>query len=101
VENFSKQKLSQFKLYGNYPNPFNTTTTIRFGLSKQSTIILTIYNILGQKVFEISEENLPAGNHTFNFNASNLISGIYIYKISVVGVDRKNIVASKKMMLLK
>jgi hypothetical protein len=62
---------------------------------------LTVFNILGQKVFEETGKSLAAGEHSFNFNASQLSSGIYIYKIHAVGVNGKNFVASKKMMLLK
>ncbi len=90
-----------YYLSNNYPNPFNPSTTFEFGLPEQSNVTLTIYNVLGQKVFEASEKNLPAGVHSFNFNASNLSSGVYIYNIHAVGINGNNFIASKKMVLMK
>jgi hypothetical protein len=84
-----------------HPNPFNPSTTIKFGLPEQSKVTLSVYNILGQKVFEATEKNLAAGEHSYNFNASQLSSGIYIYNIHAVGINGKDFVASKKMTLLK
>ncbi|MBI1932843.1 MAG: T9SS type A sorting domain-containing protein, partial [Ignavibacteriales bacterium] len=90
-----------YSLDNNYPNPFNPSTTIRFGLPEQSKVTLSVFNILGQKVFELNEQNLSAGSHSFNFDASSLSSGIYIYNINAIGVDGKNFVSTKKMTLLK
>ena len=101
VENYSSNVPNQYYLSNNYPNPFNPSTTIRFGLPEQSEVTLSIFNILGQKVFEETAKNLAAGEHSFNFNASRLSSGVYIYSIHAAGVNGKNFVSSKKMMLLK
>jgi len=90
-----------YYLSNNYPNPFNPTTTIKFGLPEQSDVTLTVFNILGQKVFEETAKSLASGTHSFNFDASKLSSGIYVYTINAAGVNGKNFVASKKMMLLK
>jgi hypothetical protein len=70
-------------------------------LPYQSNVTLSVFNILGQKVFELTENNLASGEHSFDFNASQLSSGIYVYRIHAVGVNGNNFVASKKMMLLK
>jgi Secretion system C-terminal sorting domain len=90
-----------YYLSNNYPNPFNPSTTIRFGLPEQSEVTFTIFNVLGQKVYEETAKNLAAGEHLFNFNASQFSSGVYIYSINATGVNGKNFVSSKKMMLLK
>ena len=92
---------NKYYLSNNYPNPFNPSTAIRFGLPEQSAVTLSIFNILGQKVYEETAKNLAAGEHLFNFNASQLSSGIYIYNIHAVGINGKDFTASKKMMLLK
>ena len=87
---------SDFQLNQNYPNPFNPSTTINFSLAKDVHVILSVYNALGQKVAEIINRNMDAGNHSINFNASNLSSGIYFYELNTGSV---NLV--KKMNLLK
>jgi Secretion system C-terminal sorting domain len=92
---------NSYYLGNNYPNPFNPSTTIKFGLPQQSEVTITIFNVLGQKVFEETAKSLAAGIHSFSFDASQLSSGIYIYNIRAVGANGKNFVASKKMVLLK
>ncbi len=85
-----------FALEQNYPNPFNPTTVIEFALPKQSDVKLAIYNILGEKVAELVNSAMVAGYHSVDFNATNLASGMYIYRIQA-----GNFVSVKKMMLLK
>lgn len=85
-----------FALDQNYPNPFNPSTTIRFSLPEASFVTLKVYNLLGQEVATVVNENLNAGVHQVNFDAKNLTSGIYIYKISAGKYE-----ASKKMLLIK
>ncbi|MEJ2616711.1 MAG: T9SS type A sorting domain-containing protein, partial [Ignavibacteriaceae bacterium] len=85
-----------FSLSQNYPNPFNPTTTIKFGLPKAADVSLVVYDILGRKVTELVHGNLTAGYHTVNFNASNLASGVYFYRIQA-----GDFVSVKKLMLLK
>jgi hypothetical protein len=92
---------ADYSLSNNYPNPFNPSTTIKFGLPQQAKVTLSVYNVLGQKVYEVVEQGLAAGIHSFDFNASNLSSGIYVYSIHANGVNGKNFVESKKMMLIK
>jgi Secretion system C-terminal sorting domain len=101
IKTYSSNVPNQYYLSNNYPNPFNPSTTIRFGLPEQSDVTLTIFNILGQKVFEETAKSLAAGEHLLNFNASRLSSGIYIYSINATSASGKNFVESKKMMLLK
>jgi len=88
---------SQFYVDQNYPNPFNPTTTIRFGLPQASNVDLRIYNILGQEVAVlVNGEFLNAGSYNIKFDASNLSSGTYIYRLQA----GSNVV-TKKMMLIK
>ena len=101
VETYGSEIPNLYYLSNNYPNPFNPTTTIKFGLPQQSNVTFSVFNILGQKVFEATTKNLAAGEHSIDFNASRLSSGIYVYRIEAVGAGGKNFVSSKKMMLLK
>ncbi|MGA3287000.1 MAG: T9SS type A sorting domain-containing protein [Bacteroidota bacterium] len=92
--------VKQFSLGNSYPNPFNPSTTIEFGLPEQSKVTLSVFNILGQKVLELRTD-YAAGNQSYNFDASKLSSGVYIYSMNATGVSGKNFVQSKKMILLK
>jgi len=84
-----------YSLY-NYPNPFNPSTTIEFTLPKSEFVNLKIYNILGEEVVTLVQDKLQAGNHTYQFDGSNLASGIYLYRIEA-GEFRK----ARKMVLIK
>jgi hypothetical protein len=88
--------IRQFNLQQNYPNPFNPTTTINYSLPKAGQVKLTIYNIIGSKVATIVDEYKPAGNYSVQFNASNLASGIYLYRL-----ESGNYSAAKKFILMK
>ncbi len=74
-----------YKLAQNYPNPFNPTTQIAFTIPSAGIVKLNVYNVLGEVVSELVNQNLEAGLHEYEFNASNLTSGIYFYSISVNG----------------
>jgi len=91
----------EYSLAQNYPNPFNPSTKINFGLPEKSDVTLKIFNLLGQEVLTILEKEYSAGNHTVNFNANDLTSGIYIYAISARGINGKIFKNSKKMILMK
>jgi len=86
----------KFILHNNYPNPFNPSTTIRFFVPYNETVTITVYNILGQKVAELLNDKLAAGDHKVVFNAFNLPSGIYLYKVSA-----GNFKLFKRMLLVK
>lgn len=85
-----------FYLYQNYPNPFNPSTHIRFDVAKSGLVTLDVYDITGRKVTELVNEELNAGKYNADFNASNLSSGIYFYRI--VTPDFTGI---RKMILVK
>jgi endo-1,4-beta-xylanase len=87
---------NEYRLYNNYPNPFNPTTTIEFSLSENCDIHLVVYDVLGRIVADLARGHYNAGNYKLNFNASNLASGIYFYKL-----ETRNYRSVKKMMLLK
>jgi hypothetical protein len=87
----------RFFLDNNYPNPFNPSTTIRFGLNKEASVSLKIYDVLGKQVATIlNNEYKPAGTYNFTFDASPLASGTYIYTLTAG--DK---IESKKMTLIK
>lgn len=86
----------QFELTQNYPNPFNPSTEIKFSLPKSGFVNLSVYNLLGEKVAELVNENLNAGIYNYQWNAKNLTSGVYIYRL-----ESENISLTKKMTLLK
>lgn len=85
-----------FELSQNYPNPFNPSTTINYSIPVSGMVTLKIYNVLGQEVKTLVNKEQFAGMHTISFDASNLASGVYIYRLS-----SGNFVNTKKMMLLK
>ena len=72
---------THFSLAQNYPNPFNPSTTIRYALPNRSHVTLTVFNTLGQKVAELVNNDVDAGYHDIQFNASNLATGVYFYRI--------------------
>ena len=87
---------NEFSLDQNYPNPFNPTTTIKFNIPESGMVTLSVFNVLGQEVAKVVNEELTAGSHSYSFNASKLASGVYIYQLKA-----QNFISSKKMMLLK
>ncbi|MDR3627644.1 MAG: T9SS type A sorting domain-containing protein, partial [Ignavibacteriaceae bacterium] len=80
-----------------YPNPFNPSTNIRIEIPKASHVNLSVYNVLGQHITTLINKTLNQGVYNNMFNASNLPSGIYIYKLSIEG----QAALTGKMMLIK
>ena len=72
---------NQFTLNQNYPNPFNPSTNIKFTLPVQSSVTLEIYDILGRRVTTLVSEELSAGEHIYEWNASRQASGVYLYRL--------------------
>lgn len=86
----------KFELYQNYPNPFNPSTNIKFSLPAASLVRIDIYNIIGEHIRTLVNGEMEAGYHNVVFDASDLSSGTYIYRIST-----PNFTQTKKMLLLK
>jgi hypothetical protein len=85
-----------FVLSQNYPNPFNPTTQINFTLPQTQDVRLTVYNVLGQRVALLADGLFTEGRHSVQFNARDLSSGVYIYRI-----ESGSFVQSRKMILIK
>ena len=85
-----------YSLSQNYPNPFNPSTTIKFSITKSDLVVLKIYNVLGQQVMTLVNEQLKPGTYSYKFDASRLSSGIYFYSINSGSFNQ-----TKKMILLK
>jgi uncharacterized membrane protein len=92
----TSQLPSQYDLYQNYPNPFNPSTKIKWQLPVSSQVTLKVYDILGKEVVTLVNEEKPAGAYELTWNASNLPSGVYFYRIQA-----ENFIETKKMLLLK
>lgn len=88
--------VTNYALEQNYPNPFNPTTTIGFAIKKTGFVSLRVYDMLGREVSVLVNKTLTPGNYSAVFNAANLASGTYIYKLNV-----NNFTQTKKMLLLK
>jgi hypothetical protein len=85
-----------YSLSQNYPNPFNPSTTISFDLPTKSYVSLKVFDVMGREVATIASEELSAGTYTRQWNASNMSSGIYFYRLQA-----GNYFESKKLILLK
>jgi hypothetical protein len=97
---------SDYALRQNYPNPFNPSTTINFSLPFESNVKLVVYNMLGQEVTTLVNEQISAGNHSVIWNARDaggvqLTSGIYFYKLTASGINGSKFQDIKKMILIK
>ena len=93
----------EFVVDQNFPNPFNSMTTIRFGIPEQSHLRITVYNLLGQEVDVIADEVFEAGYSRVFWNASKLSSGMYLCRIQATGTRSADNQYDKtiKMLLVK
>ena len=85
-----------FSLEQNYPNPFNPSTSIQYAISSRQLVTLKIFDLLGKEIATLVNENKPAGNYEVSFDARNLSSGTYFYKLQA-----GSFVETKKMILLR
>lgn len=86
----------EYRLFENYPNPFNPSTTIKFSIPEKGFVTLAVYDAAGREVSTLVSSQINAGTHELSFNASGLASGLYFYKIAV-----NNFTDVKKMILIK
>jgi CubicO group peptidase (beta-lactamase class C family) len=96
IEHHEQSNIKKFVLSQNYPNPFNPSTTIEFDLPMTSDITLKIFNILGEEVTMLVSDRLTAGNYTYDWDAPNLASGVYLYRL-----EAEEFVETKKMILMR
>jgi hypothetical protein len=88
--------INSYQLYQNYPNPFNPVTTIKYSLKNEEKVTIKVYNAIGQEVKVLTNEIKPAGYYEVQLNASNLASGMYIYRMQTADYT-----LSRKMLILK
>ncbi|MGA9291863.1 MAG: T9SS type A sorting domain-containing protein [Ignavibacteriaceae bacterium] len=96
VENNDNAVVKEFRLYNNYPNPFNPTTNIKYDLPKETFVTIRVYDILGREVATLVNEKQSSGRYIIKFDASDFASGMYICRIKA-----GSFIKSHKMMLLK
>lgn len=96
LHNISERVPQSFELGQNYPNPFNPVTSIKFSIFKEGFVKLAVYNILGQIVADLVNEDLKQGEYKYVFDAMDMPSGIYFYKL-----ETGSFTETKKMVLLK
>lgn len=102
IGNINPDIPNNFVLYQNYPNPFNPSTEIRFRIPENTFVILKVYDILGVEVKTLINERLEKGNHSANFNTTQLSSGIYFYKLEAGSPgEAGSFKETKKMTLIK
>jgi predicted esterase len=93
---------TEFKLFDNYPNPFNPSTTIRYSLPQDGNVKLEVFNLIGKKISTLADKVQNAGMHEIEFDGSSLSSGVYFYKITVESSSSRPVfVATKKMILVR
>jgi hypothetical protein len=96
IVNISNEVPSEYKLYNNYPNPFNSQTKIKFQIPKEGLVRIRVYDISGKEVGEVVNNNLKAGVYEVNWNAGYLTSGVYFYLLEINDYKKVN-----KAVLLK
>ena len=96
VDDLESEIPENYDLYQSYPNPFNPSTTIKFSIPEATDVSLIIYNTLGQKVAQLVNSKLDAGRYSYEWNADNEATGMYIYELRT-----DKFVSVKKMILMK
>ncbi|MBN1558936.1 T9SS type A sorting domain-containing protein, partial [candidate division KSB1 bacterium] len=96
VRQHENQLINHFELSYNYPNPFNPSTQISYTVPRNEMVKLTVYNLLGSQIAVLVNEMKNAGTYTVGFDATDLPSGMYVYRLECTGT-----VMAKKMLLLR
>jgi hypothetical protein len=97
IESGENRSPENFRLSQNYPNPFNPSTNIEFELKEDAKIKLAVYNVLGEEVAKLLDEYVTSGKYKIEFNAGDLASGIYVYRLDV----GNEFTETKKMVLMR
>jgi len=100
VINISNNTPEKFELDQNYPNPFNPVTKIRYSITQRALVNITVYDILGNKVSEIVNNEQNSGTYEAGFDASGFASGVYIYRISALSTEGNALFSDTKRMIL-
>ena len=95
-KNYNNSEPHNFRLFQNYPNPFNPNTVIRYEIPNETFVIVKLYDLLGREIKTLVDEDERAGIHSYNFDGSELPSGIYFYRITAGELSQ-----TKKLLLLK
>ena len=96
VQSISNEIPGGYKLFQNYPNPFNPTTTINFDIKTRSFVSIVVFDVLGREIDLLVNVNLKAGSYEYTFDANNLPSGTYFYRLQT-----ENFIETRKMVLIK
>jgi hypothetical protein len=95
IQNFSGEIPAEFKLFQNFPNPFNPKTTIKYDLPKDGFVTFKVYDVLGKELYSVTEHK-SAGTYQITLDGTNYASGLYFYRI-----ESGSFVETKKMVLIK
>lgn len=90
------QQSDDYKLFQNFPNPFNPSTKISYKIKKEGNVFLSVFNLVGQEISVLVNEKQSAGNYEVEFDASELTTGVYLYKLQINGYT-----SVKRMTVLK
>ena len=85
-----------YALDQNYPNPFNPATSIKFSIKEKGMVSLAVFDLLGREITTLVNKEMEPGNYTVNYDASELVSGVYVYQLKA-----KDFISTRKMMLVK
>ena len=94
---------TEYKLSQNYPNPFNPSTNIKYSIPQSSQVIIKVFDVLGSEILILVNEEKNTGTYELTWNAENLPSGIYFYRLQALPTGRQagSFVETKKMVLLR
>jgi hypothetical protein len=101
IENIAEEIPSSIELQGNYPNPFNPSTTIRYVLPMTGKVAVEVFDILGRNLYQLDLGTQNQGQNEFQFNASGLSSGMYFYRVTLNGISGKVQSKSGNLVLMK
>jgi hypothetical protein len=92
----TKETITNYSLQQNYPNPFNPSTKIKYSVPQSSEVIIKVFDVLGNEIETLVKEEKPTGSYEITWNAANLPSGVYFYRLKA-----DSFIDTKKMILLK